>query len=124
MECTWHGHRIVVEAYKLARRAWITTSIDVLVDGNPVLKSGGKVQLTGTCSEIFRQQDGDHSVDLSWGNSFWGASFPVTLTIDGVEICSGRVRVRRWYLQWLLCTVALGICLVSLWAELAGITTQ
>jgi len=122
MECIWHGHRVVVEAYKLARRAWITTSIDVLLDGNPVLRSGGKLQFTGTCSETFRQGDGDHKVDLSWGKSFWGSSYPFSARIDGVEVCSGRVRVAGWYVQWLL--VVLATALVWRWIALAGSIMQ
>ena len=106
MEATWRGHCVMVEAYRTARRAWITTSIDVLLDGNRILMTGGKFRFTGTCSELFRQADGEHKIELSWGSSFWGISFPFTVRIDSVEICSGRVRAARWYLEWLLYVVA------------------
>jgi hypothetical protein len=122
MESIWNGHRVTVEAYKLARRAWITTSIDVLLDSEAILKSGGKLQFTGTCSEIFHQEDGDHRVDLSWGRSFWGLSFPFRARIDGVEVCSGRVRVARWYVQWLF--VVLAVALAWLWIAHANLIMQ
>src|SRR5436190_1796611 len=82
MDYTWEDRRVSVEAHKITRRLWITTSIDVLLDGKRILRTGGKPQLTGTCSEVFVEGDDKHTVEVSWGSSVWGASFPFTLRID------------------------------------------
>jgi hypothetical protein len=77
------------------RYLWATVSIDVLVDGEPVLRTGGQASLLGLCRSKFRRQGKAHRAELSWGKMASGA-FPFMLRIDEELVLASEVPVENW----------------------------
>jgi hypothetical protein len=97
----WNNHRIDVTAALIPRRLWTTASIDVFIDGNCILRSGGKINLTGGCTNTFTDAQGTHTVTLTWGLGLL-RSFPYALYIDQALVSESRVPVSNWWLGPLL----------------------
>jgi len=110
----WKQHTITTKAYSLAKLAWVVASIDVLLDDEPILKTGGQFRFRGSCLETFTDEDETHVVELSYGMSFWGTSFPYSVKIDDKEVANGRVKVENWYLIWWLLSLTLLACILLL----------
>ncbi len=91
----WQGSRVDVQARLISRFLWTTASIDVFLDGQCILRTGGQMKCTGSHSATFTHSGATHSAELSWGYGFL-RSFPYKLQIDGVPISQARVRVRNW----------------------------
>jgi hypothetical protein len=94
----WHGSTVHVQARQVPRYLWTTTSIDVYLDGQCILESGGQLGPTGGCSAAFEHGCSLHNVELSWGLALW-YSFPYELRIDGIPIAISHVRADNWYLR-------------------------
>ena len=108
---TWQGSKVDVQARLIPRFLWSTASIDVLLDGECILRTGGQVKAIGSQSAIFCHSGSEHTVELSWGVGFlW--SFPYQLRIDGAPISIARVHVRNW---------PLGLCVAFLVAAAVGL---
>ena len=114
-EHIWKQHRVTVDAKHLAKRAWLTASIDVLLDGKLLLKTGGQFRYQGSCVNAFASENGIHAVVLIWGKSFWGVTFPYVLRIDNEDVGKGRVKVENWFLGWPLQLVLWAVILLLLW---------
>ena len=108
----WNGHTVVVTSTLISRYLWQTASIDVFVDENCVLRTGGQAKITGSHRETFHFAGSTHEAALSWGRAGL-RSFPVQLTIDGQKIVDSRVRTANWaigFWPWVAALLAL-ICL-------------
>jgi|SRR3974390_9977 hypothetical protein len=92
----WQGRRVEVQARLVPRYLWNTASIDVFLDGQPILKTGGGFKFTGSSSASFTHEGSSHKADLSWG--FCGLSFsiPYQLRINNAPVAAARVPIRNW----------------------------
>jgi hypothetical protein len=93
----WHGSTVQVEARQVPRYFWATTSIDVYLDGQCILQTGGRLNPTGSCSATFDHGGSAYTAELSWGVAFW-YSFPYELRIDSIPIAISRIRAKNWYM--------------------------
>jgi hypothetical protein len=91
----WQSNAIDVQARLVPRFLWTTASIDVLLNGQCILKTGGQMKLTGSYSTTFSHSEATHKAELSWGVGGL-FSFPYKLRIDDNLISDSRVRVRNW----------------------------
>ena len=100
----WQGRVVEVKARLVPRFLWNTASIDVFLDGQCILRTGGKLNLTGSHSATFDHSGSTHTAEVSWGFSGFSFSFPYRLQIDGVPVVTSRVHVENWWMA-----VAVGI---------------
>ena len=91
----WKGQSVVVSSALIPRRLWQTASIDVFVNGECVLRTGGVPKITGSHSAQFRHSGETHEIVLNWGRASL-RSFPVQLSIDGEKIIESQVRTINW----------------------------
>jgi hypothetical protein len=98
----WRGRTVEVRARPVPRHLWTTASIDVLLDGRCILRTGGEGTLTGSVSAEFDHGGAVHTVELSWGRVQPGGltrrSFPYRLRIDGAELAASEVAVEHSWL--------------------------
>ena len=108
----WNGKLLTVSALYVPRYLWATASISVYLNEECILRTGGQLRFTGSCSTQYSDANGTHIAELSWGLGFL-RSFPYTLRIDNVHVVSARVHVKNWPVAltvwWLLALVALVI---------------
>ncbi|MBI5497218.1 MAG: hypothetical protein HY904_19550 [Deltaproteobacteria bacterium] len=71
-----------LRARTVPRYLWSTASIDVYVDGVPVLVTGGRSGMTGSVSSQFSWEGRAHNLELHWG-AYASRGFPVRLVVDG-----------------------------------------
>jgi hypothetical protein len=62
----WRGSEVEVKARLVPRYFWTTASIDVYLDAQCILRTGGVMKLTGSSRAEFDQDGSRHSVELSW----------------------------------------------------------
>jgi len=93
----WQGSAVEVQARLVPRFLWNTASIDVFLDGKCILRTGGKLNLTGSYSATFDHSGSTHKAELTWGFSGLSFSFPYRLQIDGVPVVASRVQVENWW---------------------------
>ena len=120
-ETQWRGSELKVRAYVVPRYAWTTASIDVIVDGEPVLRTGGQLRFVGSHKSDFHHRGTSHHVELFWGK-FTKGEFPFILTIDDAEVLTSSVPVEYWKaasIAWTLVILgAIGYlvaCLIPWW---------
>lgn len=94
----WNGSEVVVTSTLLARRLWQAASIDVFVDGQCQLKTGGVFKLVGEHSAEFDHKGNPHKLVVSWGQAKL-RSFPIKLEVDGVTLHEGHVVTSNWPLS-------------------------
>ena len=100
----WHGSVVHIESHQVPRFLWTTASIDVYLDGQCILKTGGRLNPTGSCTDVFSHGGSDHIAELSWGVAFW-YSFPYEFQIDGISIVNSRIRAKNWYLAFMIASL-------------------
>jgi hypothetical protein len=117
---TWQGHTVDVQAWMVPRYLWTTASIDVYLDGQLMLATGGQLEFVGSYSSTFVHAGATHTAELSWGSSGLSLWFPYQLRIDSVLVAESRVHVRNGLAVRL---VMAGICaalLASVYLVLAA----
>lgn len=92
----WQGSPVDVQARLVPRYLWNTASVDVFLDGQRILRTGGQFKFTGSFSTTFTHAGSTHKAELSWGLCGLSFSFPYRLRIDGVPVADSRVRIRNW----------------------------
>ena len=108
---TWQGSKVDVQARLIPRFLWSTASIDVFLDGDCILRTGGQMKATGSQVATFSHSGTEHEAELSWGVGFFW-SFPYQLRIDGAPIAVARFHVQNWPLGLLrLVLLAAGLIL-------------
>jgi hypothetical protein len=105
-EIPWCGSQLQVRAYVVPRYCWTTASIDVVIDGQPVLQTGGKLRVVGSHAGDFEHRGLTHRAELFWGK-FTKGEFPFILTIDDEEVLTSTVPVENWKAVSLGWTLAL-----------------
>jgi len=105
----WNGKRVTVRAMAIPRFFWMTSSIDVYLDNECILRTGGQLNLTGSVTATFNDSGSPHQAELHWGNSQW-YRFPYQLRIDGVQVDASLVPVEN---KWIPMTIAgvIGVCM-------------
>src|SRR5208282_1871253 len=109
----WQSSPVDVQAQLISRFLWTTASIDVFLEGQCILRTGGQMKCTGSYSTAFTHSGSTHSAELSWGYGFL-RSFPYKLQIDGAPISQARVHVRNWPLG-LICPALVAIVLLAIY---------
>jgi hypothetical protein len=115
----WHGSKLEVRARPVPRYLWTTVSIDVLLDGEPVLCTGGQASLLGKCRSRFRREGKAHKAELSWGKMANGA-FPFMLRIDEELVLASEVPVENWGIVLAGWIAALAFVLILIVAACIG----
>ena len=90
----WHGSEVEVKARIVPRYGWTTASIDVFLDGQCILQTGGQMKVTGSSSAEFDHEGSRHFVELSWG-MMRGLEFPYVLRINDAKVALSEVRVEN-----------------------------
>ena len=108
----WQDSTVDVQARLVPRYLWNTASIDVFLDGQQILRTGGQLGLTGSYSATFTHGGSTHTAELRWGFSGLSFPFPYQLRIDGANVVVSRVRIRNWPIA--LVVIAVGVAVV--WA--------
>lgn len=109
----WHGSDLRIRATLVPRYLWTTASIDVVIDGATVLRTGGQLKAIGSTRREFRHGGAWHVAELAWG-VLGSDGFPFTLRIDDELILASEVPVDN--------LLAVRIGWVSVLALLAAIT--
>jgi hypothetical protein len=104
----WRESTVDVEARLIPRFLWTTASIDVFLDGQCILRTGGQWRLTGSHSSTFTHLGSNHKAELSWGRGFLH-SFPYQFKIDDISVSAARVRVKNWPVGLLAAVVIGGV---------------
>jgi hypothetical protein len=95
LRALWHGSFLEVSARVVPRYLWTTVSIDVSLDGEPVLCTGGQASALGASRVTFLHNETSHEAELSWGKFSQGA-FPFILRVDGEVVLASEVPVENW----------------------------
>lgn len=107
------GRAITVAARLVPKFLWFTAAIEVFVDGQRLLSSGGRLALSGTEAAFFNGIDGSpHDLQLSW-NALTGYSgysrysryglvpqLHYTLVVDGSARARGEVGAQNWWMRF------------------------
>ncbi len=103
----WQDAPVEFQARLVPRFLWSTASIDVFLGGRHILSTGGVMKFSGSQSSTFIHAGSEHRVEVSWGISGIGYSFPYQLRIDGVQVSAGRAHIGNWpvgVMAWLIIT--------------------
>ncbi|HZI32484.1 MAG TPA: hypothetical protein VFF11_09085 [Candidatus Binatia bacterium] len=103
----WQGSIVDVQARLVPRYLWNTASMDVFLDGQQILQTGGQLKFTGSHSATFIHAGSTHTAELSWGFGGLSFSLPYQLRIDGAPVAASRVRIRNWPMA--LIVIVLGV---------------
>jgi hypothetical protein len=108
----WQDSAVDVQARLVPRFLWSTASIDVFLDKQCILRTGGQLKATGLHSATFTHSGSTHTAELSWGYGLL-FSFPYKLRIDGAPVSEARVRVQNWplglFIAFLVAAVVLAL---------------
>jgi hypothetical protein len=106
---TWQDRAVRVQARLIPRFLWTTASIDVFLDDECILRTGGQLKPTGAHSAEFGYKGVVHRAELTWGRGAF-RSFPYRLEIDGAPVSESRVAVQNWPIAlWRLILICLGV---------------
>src|SRR5215469_5138188 len=94
---TWGGCFVSVRGRVVPKYLFATTSMDVYLDEQCILQTGGKLSPASSCTATFDRGGVNHTVTLSWGVAV-AFAFPYQLYIDGALVKSSKVRADNWYL--------------------------
>ena len=93
---TWNGSTVEVTARLLPRKAFLAASIDVHINRETKLRTGGVFKIVGEYQEQVELSGSHHKLALAWGKAA-PRSFPVKLTIDDRVVLEESVRISNWY---------------------------
>jgi hypothetical protein len=88
----WNGRTVEVTARLIPRYFWSTASIDVFLDGECILRTGGRMKMIGSSEAEFHHDGALHVMKLTWGRAH-GLSFPYQLWIDGAKVLVSNVPI-------------------------------
>jgi hypothetical protein len=96
---SWNGASVQITSQIISRYAWTTATIDVSINGNTVLRTGGVMKTAGDTTVTFEYERTPHKAVLRWRNGSL-RSFPFQLEIDGALVADSRAPVSNWWLAW------------------------
>jgi hypothetical protein len=97
----WRDIDVEVRARVVPRYFWTTASIDVYLDGQCLIRTGGAWKLKGTQQAEFTRKGQTRVVELSWRSPIRGMRFPYRLSIDGEQILDETVSPANWLLVFI-----------------------
>lgn len=109
----WNNKEIEVSANLVPLFLWTTASIDVLLEGKRILKTGGKLKIIGSVTSEFEDEGTKHEARLTWGRAT-RRSFPYQLEIDKILVSNSEVFIQNWkmsYALWIIFGAVIGILL-------------
>jgi hypothetical protein len=110
----WHGRSVEVTGHLISRYLWTTASIDVYIDSECVLQTGGQLKSVGGSTAEFYESGSTHEIALRWGHPQI-TGFPVRIIIDSELVAESHVTVDNWPLAlWPALLVVAGAAAV-LW---------
>jgi len=110
----WQGSVVDVQARLVPRYLWNTASIEVFLDGQPILRTGGQFKFTGSYATTFEHSGSTHTTELTWGFCGLSFSFPYQLRIDGTPVAASRVRIRNWPVALVVMAAGVAVLLLIL----------
>ena len=113
----WKGQPVLVTSKLIPRFLWQTASIDVYVNKQCVLQTGGQFKATGSHTSQFRDAGKAHEALLKWGHATL-RSFPIEFLIDGERVLEARVYTSNWLIG-LVPWVGLGLAVIY-WVQWAS----
>jgi hypothetical protein len=108
---SWQNKLVRVEARPVLRFMWTTVSIDVYLDDQCILRTGGKYERNGTYSTSFSFGGSEHRAEVTWGR-YRQRHFPYQLRIDGELIDDSQVRVKNFALGYIPVLIFTALILV------------
>ena len=109
----WHGSEVEVKARLVPRYGWTTASIDVFLDGECILRTGGQMKVTGSSSAVFDHGGSKHFAELSWGMAR-GLEFPYVLRINDAKVALSEVPVENTGLSVMPALIVVVLVLIGL----------
>jgi hypothetical protein len=110
----WRGRSVEVTGRLIPRFLWMTASIDVYIDSECVLQTGGQLMVVGGSTAQFYNSGSTHEIALEWG--YPGISgFPIWINIDGEFIAESRVTIDNWPLSFWPVLVVVAVAAAVLW---------
>ena len=97
---SWRDKTVRVQARLVPRFIWTTASIEVFLDEQRILCTGGQFKFTGSHSATFADGGSEHQAVLSWGQ-VRRHRFPYQLKIDGTSIDAAHVDVVNWRMGYI-----------------------
>ena len=112
---SWQGKAIRVRARLVPRLLWTTASIDVFLEEQCVLRTGGQFKVTGSHAAKFDDGNSEHQAVLAWGRVRDGR-FPYRLQIDGAQVEEAEVGVENRLMGFIpsLCVIAIMVSIAVL----------
>ena len=108
LKAAWNGEQLIVTAHLVPRYAFMTASIDISLEGTPILKTGGVLKFVGGHVAGFERNGRLHSVEASWGKAA-PTYFPVKVAVDGQLVMEAPVRISNWWLVYWPWLILLGV---------------
>lgn len=96
---SWNSASVEVTSRIISRYGWTTASIDVAVDGDTVLRTGGVLKIRGSHTAMFDYDGKSHKAVLSWGRGSL-RFFPFRLEVDDILVAESRVFIENWWSAW------------------------
>jgi len=110
----WRGRAVEVTGHLIPRYLWTTASIDVFIDSECVLRTGGQLKSVGGTTADFYDSGSTHEIALHWRCPLL-TGFPIRITIDGELVAESYVTVDNWQLAlWPVLLVGAG-AVATLW---------
>lgn len=112
----WGDKKVRVQAKLIPRYLWSTASIDVYLEDECILRTGGQLKFIGTCTAPFTCENSSHRVVLKYGLARI-RFIPFQLEMDGTVIAASRAYIQNWmlgYVTWLVIGLAAGFFLTGL----------
>jgi hypothetical protein len=97
---SWRDKTIRVQARLVPRFLWTTASIEVFLEDQRIVRTGGQFKMTGSHSSTFAEGGLEHQAVLSWGQ-VRRHRFPYQFQIDGVIIDDAHVVVENWRMGYI-----------------------
>lgn len=100
----WQGNELYVKAKLIPKFLWSTASIDVFLNSECILRTGGKMKISGAVRSEFLHNNSLHQAEVSWGVGGL-FQFPYQLSIDGEIVNKSYVTIDNWpigMLTWII----------------------
>jgi|ERR1035437_3613973 hypothetical protein len=110
----WRDKTVRVKARLIPRYLWLTASVDVYLDDECILRSGGKFKIMGSYSAPFNCDGSTHRVDLRCGLARI-RHFPYLLQIDGTAVDDSQVYVQNWPMAYVIWSIIMPALVILIW---------
>ena len=106
----WEGCDLAVKAEYVPRYLYTTASINVHVNANCILRTGGVWRLWGKQGADFVHNEKKHHAELSWRSG--RSEFEYELTIDGQRVLKSVVTPRNFLMPLIPIALLLAVLIL------------